>query len=77
MQGPHPYAQGPHPCHSSRAAAWASARVCAHALRPVLRSCLFRRQVKVQPVYDENDELAAFMSMLTEVDETTLLEGSK
>ena len=33
-----------------------------------------RLQVKVQPVYDENDELAAFMSMLTEIDEGALEE---
>lgn len=30
----------------------------------------FLNQVHIQPVYDENDELAAFMSMLTEVDES-------
>ena len=30
----------------------------------------FLNQVQIKPLYDENDELAAFMSMLTEVDES-------
>lgn len=38
-----------------------------HQWHPASHSSNF--QVHVQPVYDENDELAAFMSLLTEVDE--------
>lgn len=34
----------------------------------------FLNQVKTLPVYDENDELAAFMSMLQEIDEDSLMD---
>lgn len=56
----------------------ATARIVANAkaLKPSCETVVnykkggvrFINQVHIQPVYDENDELAAFMSMLTEVD---------
>jgi len=53
---------------------------CAKAGEPAIETLInykkggipFVNQVHVQPVFDENDELAAFMSMLTEVDECAL-----
>ena len=53
---------------------------CAKACEPACETLInykkggtkFVNQVHIQPVFDENDELAAFMSMLTEVDECAL-----